>query len=358
MSQPFVEAMQHISKTMKKVYKAEKMALIPGSGTYAMEACARQFGTGKKIVIIRNGYFSYRWSHILETTKITDPDKVTVIKAAASDDSEALPAFAPVDPEEVAKRIRSIRPDVVFAPHVETSTGMILPDSYITTVAKAAHDVGAVFVLDCVASGTVWVDMKQTGVDAIISAPQKGWTGPACCGLVMLSKRAYDLVTSKDNQPETNSFCCNLQQWTGVMDSYVDGKAKYYTTLPTDALMMWVDVLKETEEFGLDKSKEKIAELGAKIRKVLVDNGFPSVAAAGYEAPGVVVSYSTIPNMYAKFKEQGLQVAGGVPFQLGEKVDARKQCFRIGLFGLDKNRNVDHTVATFRKALEKIVLES
>ena len=374
LSEPFVKAMQHISGTssspsihlhththtythsgtLRMVYKAEGVALIPGSGTYAMESCARQFGTGRKILIIRNGYFSFRWSDILNTIKVSDD--VTVLKAKPSGKGgNSTPCYAPPSVDDVVSEIKSKRPEVVFAPHVETSTGIILSDEYIKKVAKAAHDVGALFVLDCVASGTVWVDMKETGVDAIVSAPQKGWTGPACCGLVMLSKRAVERVHEEKAQPSSNSFCCNLAKWLDVMESYEDGKAKYYTTLPTDSLMAWSNVLNETRSFGFDLSKKKIFELGGKIRKVLEDNGFSSVADDSCKAPGVVVSYSPYENMYAKFKSQGLQVAGGVPFKLDEKVDPRKQCFRIGLFGLDKNKNVDRTVATFESALKKIV---
>ena len=372
LSEPFIKAMQKISVTMKLVYKAEGVALIPGSGTYAMESCARQFGTGKRILIIRNGYFSFRWTDILDTIKISDD--VTVLKAKPTGKGgDNTPCFAPPSIEEVVNAIKTQKPDVVFAPHVETSTGIILSDDYITKVAQAAHDVGALFVLDCVASGTyktshsvtsrlkptitgtVWVDMKKTGVDAIVSAPQKGWTGPACCGLVMLSKRAEDRIHDDKAQPSSNSFCCNLAKWLNVMESYEDGKAKYYTTLPTDSLMAWSNVLSETRDFGFDLSKSRIFELGGKIRKVLEENGFSSVADDSCKAPGVVVSYSPYEGMYAKFKEQGLQVAGGVPFKLGEKVDPPKQCFRIGLFGLDKNKNVDRTVATFEKALKKIV---
>lgn len=271
-------------------------------------------------------------------------------------DSSGLPQFAPLPVAEIVEQIKSIAPAVVFAPHVETSTGMILPDDYIKAIADAAHSVDAVFVLDCIASGTVWVDMKKCGVDVIISAPQKGWTGPACAGLVMMSERARSATVNMSKQPSQNSFCCNLEKWTSVMASYEKGIPKYYTTLPTDALMMWTDVIKETEAFGFDRSKEKIQELGGKIRRVLESKGFRSVAAPGFKAPGVVVSYSDkIDGMYQKFKDNGLQVAGGVPFKLGEAFNARERCFRIGLFGLDKNKNVDRTVGVFECALEKIV---
>jgi len=281
-------------------------------------------------------------------------------RAASGQESEPLPQFAPLPEDEIKKKIQEYKPAVVFAPHVETSTGIILSDSYIKTVADAAHAVGALFVLDCVASGTVWVDMKKTGVDAIISAPQKGWTGPACCGLVMLSEMAHKVVFDESKQPAATSFCCNLKKWCEVMESYEKNKAKYYTTLPTDALMMWRDVLVETEAFGFEKSKEKIKDLGKKIRAVLESNGFKSVAADEFKAPGVVVSYSPIEGMGAKFKEVGLQIAGGVPFKLGEDklFDARKKCFRIGLFGLDKNKDVDGTVKVFEDAIKTIVANS
>lgn len=354
LSKPFTEAMQHISKTLKHVYSAEAVALIPGSGTYAMEAVARQFGTQKKILILRNGYFSFRWTDIVDCTQLTRD--ATVVMAAAGSEESAFPKYAPLPVNKIVEMIKRTKPHVVFAPHVETSTGIILPDEYVKAIADAAHSVNAIFVLDCVASGTIWIDMKKTGVDVVISAPQKGWTGPACCGLVMMSERARSLVMNDAKQPPQNSFCCNLRRWSEVMASYEKGVPKYYTTLPTDALMMWTDVLKETESFGFARSKERLSELGKKIRNVLESNGFPSVASDAYKAPGVVVSYSpTVKNMCQRFKEVGLQVAGGVPFKLGEKVNARELCFRIGLFGLDKNKNVDATVRTFEDALRKIV---
>jgi len=283
----------------------------------------------------------------------------TVLKAGPIE-SVAQPSFAPIALDEAVAKILELRPAVVFAPHVETSTGIILPDDYLKGIAAACRKVGALFVLDCIASGNIWVDMKACGVDIIVSAPQKGWTGPACCGIVMMSERARSVVLDPAAQPTTASFCCNLRQWTIVMDEYDAGRCKYYTTLPTDSLTQFRDVILETKQFGFGLCRSRMQELGSGIRAALEKRGFKSVAAAGFKAPGVVVSFSDIPGMVGAFKAQGLQIAGGVPFKLGEEkiLDARKVTFRLGLFGLDKLQNVQGTIRTFERALDSIIASS
>jgi len=187
MSQAYQEVMRDISKILKQVYNAQSAIVVPGSGTFAMEAVARQFATKKRCLVIRNGWFSYRWTQIFDMGDI--PSSSVVLKARPVNANRQA-AFAPPPIEEVVAAIKENKPDVVFAPHVETSSGIMLPDDYIRKVADATHAVGGLFVLDCIASGTIWVDMQATGVDVVISAPQKGWSASPCCGLVMLSALA------------------------------------------------------------------------------------------------------------------------------------------------------------------------
>jgi len=351
LSPDFTVCMQDINRVLCEVYQCATSVIIPGSGSYAMEACARHFGTDKDVMIIRNGYFSYRWSDIFNVTGVAKTE--TVIKAQPVEEGNTA-SYAPQKIETVVEQIKSLKPAAVYAPHVETSTGMILPDDYMKQVADAVHSVGGVFILDCIASGNVWVDMKACGVDVLISAPQKGWTGPACCGLIMMNEKTKKMVETSDG-PATNSFCCNLKQWLNVMNVYVGGGAKYYTTLPTDALMLFREVLLETEKYGFDKVKGNMWDLGKRVRVILEKNGFKSVSAEGYQSPGVVVSFSPYEGMYGHFKAQNMQIAGGVPFKLDEEktnnIDARKQCFRLGLFGLDKMQNIDTVVQIFEENL-------
>ncbi|MEM7320702.1 MAG: aminotransferase class V-fold PLP-dependent enzyme, partial [Pseudomonadota bacterium] len=184
MSATFQQVMRDISDMLCEVYGAEGVAVIPGGGTYAMEAVARQFARGSKALVVRNGWFSYRWSQIFEAGGFTASS--TVMKARPTGNAQPAP-FAPAPIEDVVATIHSERPDVVFAPHVETSSGVILPDEYVSAMAQAAHDVGGLMILDCIASGCAWIDMKATGVDVLISAPQKGWSASPSAGLVMLS---------------------------------------------------------------------------------------------------------------------------------------------------------------------------
>ena len=347
MSQSFQRVMNEISTALKQVYNAKSTVIVPGSGTFAMEAVARQFATGKNCLVIRNGWFSYRWSQIFEMGKI--PAKETVIKARPVN-SGSQSAFAPAPIAEVVAAILAEKPDVVFAPHVETSAGIILPDDYICAVTEAVHSVGGIFVLDCIASGTIWVDMKACGVDVLISAPQKGWSGPPCAGLVMLS----DLARDRINSTTSSSFSCDLRKWLQIMETYEGGGHAYHATMPTDSLARFRDVIHETGEFGFAQACLKQQELGDRVRALLQTKSIKSVAAPGFTAPGVIVSYTTDAEIQTgkKFMMEGVQIAAGVPLKCDEPADF--QTFRIGLFGLDKLMDLDRTIAQLDAALSHI----
>ena len=348
MSQSFQTVMNDISVTLKKVYNANAVVVVPGSGTFGMEAVARQFATGKNCLVIRNGWFSFRWTQIFDKGQI--PSQSTVLKARRIQEGKQAP-FAPVPIEEVVAAIKTEKPDLVFAPHVETASGIILPEEYIKAVADAAHSVGGMFVLDCIASGTVWVDMESSGVDVLISAPQKGWSASPCCALVMLSALGRERIENT----ESSSFACDLLKWLNIMEAYENGGHAYHATMPTDSLRRFRDIMKETEEYGFEKVRAEQQELGDKVREMLVAKGFRSVAAKGFEAPGVVVSYTDDKGIHTgkKFAEIGFQVAAGVPLQCDEPEDY--QTFRLGLFGLDKLHNVKRTVDNLEKALAAIL---
>ena len=348
MSKRFTGVMQDILATLKEVYSAHTAVLVPGSGTFGMEAVARQFAHKQKVLIVRNGWFSFRWSQIFDADTGLGGGAV-VCKARRQGDGPQAP-WAPCPDQEVAATIRAEKPKVVFAPHVETASGIILSDDYIRTVSAAAHEVGALFVLDCIASGAMWVDMQATGVDVLISAPQKGWSGSPCCAMVMLSERARQAIDGTTS----SSFSCDLKKWMQIAEGYEKGQHAYHTTMPTDALVRLRDVMAETRAYGFAKVREEQIELGAKVRALLESRGFPSVAADGFKAPGVVVSYTTDPGIQTgkKFMEVGLQTASGVPLQCDEGPDFKS--FRIGLFGLEKWHNVDRTVGHLSKALDQI----
>jgi alanine-glyoxylate transaminase / serine-glyoxylate transaminase / serine-pyruvate transaminase len=351
MSQSFQGVMNDISSTLKQVYSAEAVVVVPGGGTYGMEAVARQFATDKKCLVIRNGWFSFRWSQILEMGRIASD--VTVMKAAPVESgSQAALAPAPID--EVVATIKAERPQMVFAPHVETASGMLLPDDYIKAVADAVHEVGGLFVLDCIASGALWVDMQACGVDILISAPQKGWSASPCSGLVMLGAEARKRIDATTS----TSFACDLKKWLQIMEAYENGGHAYHATMPTDALLKFRDTMKETQALGFDKVRDQQVELGAKVRQLLASKGIKSVAADGFGAPGVVVSYTRDADLQTgkKFLAEGLQIAAGVPLQCDEPEDF--QTFRIGLFGLDKLGNVDRTVEHLSQALDKVLAGS
>ena len=347
MSLSFREVMTDISSTLKEVYNADAVAVVPGSGTFGMEAVARQFATNQNVMVIRNGWFSYRWTQILEMGSIASSHTVSMANPVR--DEEQAP-FAPPDLDLVLTKINEEKPKVVFAPHVETSAGMLLPDSYISQVADATHQSGGIMVLDCIASGALWVDMKKTGVDVIVSAPQKGWSGTPCCALVMMSQRALDMLQST----ESSSFACDLKKWREIMEAYENGGHAYHATMPTDGLKNFRDVMKETQGLGFEAMKEAQIELGNKVRAVLEEHGYKSVAADGYKSPGVIVSYTNDPAIKsgAKFSQAGMQIAGGVPLKCGEPEDF--STFRIGLFGLDKLTNIQRTVETFASTLSTV----
>jgi len=348
MSKKFQGVMRDLSATLKQVYRARAAIVVPGSGSFGMEAVARQFAQGKRCLVIRNGWFSYRWSQIFEMGRI--PAETIVLKARRTSAQRQSP-FAPAPIDEVVATIRSQRPDLVFAAHVETASGMMLPDDYLRAVGAAVREVGGLFVLDCVASGTVWVDMTVVGADVLITAPQKGWSGPPCCALVMMGDRARERI---DGTTST-SFACDLRKWLQIMEAYEGGGHAYHATPPTDSLAKLRDVMFEARDYGFDKVKAEQIELGRQVRALLARKGFPSVAAPGFEAPGVIVSYTDDPGVQngSKFAALGLQTAAGVPLQCDEGADFRT--FRIGLFGLDKLHHIERTVRHLEDALSAIV---
>jgi aspartate aminotransferase-like enzyme len=347
MSSSFQKAINDVSSSLKKVYNAESVVLVPGGGTYGMEAVARQFATDKDCLVLRNGWFSYRWSQILEMGNI--PSKLTVLKATRESEGSQEP-FAPVDIDKVVEKIKSDKPAMFFAPHVETSSGIILPDDYIQTVSEAVHSVGGMFVLDCIASGAIWVDMEKCGVDVLVSAPQKGWSASPAFGMVMLSSEASEMI----HKTLSSSFSCDLLKWLQIMQAYENGGHAYHATMPTDAIKHFRDTINETAEFGFDKARDKQQELGDRVRSLLKKHGFISVAVEGFLAPGVVVSYTSDKAIHngSKFKDMGIQIAAGVPLQCDEGDDY--QSFRLGLFGLDKLKNVDATVQKLEDAFNKL----
>ena len=348
MSQKFQQVMRDISGVLKTVYHARSAIVVPGSGTFGMEAVARQFATGRKALVIRNGWFSYRWTQIFDMGQI--PSEHSVLKARPAGPGRQA-AFAPAPIEEVVAAIRAQRPAMVFAPHVETAAGMLLPDAYLRAVADAAHEVGGLFVLDCIASGALWVDMQATGVDVLVSAPQKGWSGSPCCAFVMLSERAR---TAIDGTTST-SFAADLKKWLQIMETYEGGGHAYHATLPTDALTRTRDVMLETRAYGFDKLRDEQVDLGRRVRALLTAKGLRSVAAEGFQAPGVIVSYTDDDGLHTgkAFLAEGLQTASGVPLQCDEGPDFKT--FRIGLFGLDKLHHPERTVANLEAALTRIL---
>jgi aspartate aminotransferase-like enzyme len=345
MSAAFQAVMRDLSARLKSVYGAHSVAIVPGGGTYGMESIARQFATGKRCLVLRNGWFSYLWTQIFEAGGI--PAAETVQKARQTGYEPNAP-FAPAPIEDVEALIRAERPDLVFAPHVETASGILLPDDYLRRVAAAAREVGGLFVLDCIASGTLWVDMNALGVDVLVTAPQKGWSGTPCAALLMLNERARKRIDST----KSTSFAMDLGKWLEIMETYENGGHAYHATMPTDGLRRLRDVMEETEKYGLERARERQIELGRRVRALLAGRGFPSVAAPGFEAPCVVVSYTQDAGIVARFAEAGAQVAAGVPLMCDEPKDYR--AFRIGLFGLDKLYDVDGTVARLEKSLDRV----
>ena len=347
MSEEFKRVMVDISSVLKDAYNASSAVIVPGSGTFGMEAVARQFANNQKCLVLRNGWFSYRWTQIFDLANITND--ITVIKGRQLEPS-TQGVFAPAPIEEVVAFIKKEKPAVVFAPHVETSAGIILPDDYLKAVGEAVRSVNGLFVLDCIASGAMWVDMKACNVDVVITAPQKGWSSSPCCALIALGDRARERIDTT----QSSSFSMDLKKWLQIMEAYEKGGHVYHTTMPTDALKILRGVMKETQALGFAALKAKQIELGTKVRDLLVSKGYHSVSAKGFQAPGVVVSYTKDPDIQSgkKFIALGLQTAAGVPLQCDERPDFRT--FRIGLFGLEKLAHIDRTLGHLAGALEKI----
>lgn len=347
MSERFQQVMNDLSSTLRDVYQAEATVLVPGGGTYAMEAVARQFAEDRRCLVIRNGWFSYRWTQILETGNI--PAAATVLKASRASDEPEAP-FAPAPLETVVKTIHREKPELVFAPHVETASGMILPDDYLRAVTGAVRENGGLTVLDCIASGAAWLDMADTGVDILISAPQKGWSASPCSGIVMLGERALERIVDT----RSSSFAADLAKWLEIMRAYESGGHAYHATMPTDALTVLRDTMMEVRDFGFDRARDAQWELGRRVRTLLEGRGFASVAREGFQAPGVVVSYTGDPAIQngSRFAAAGLQIAAGVPLMCDEPPDFRS--FRLGLFGLDKLSDIDRAVGNLAAALDTL----
>ena len=348
MSGTFQQVMRDISGMLREVYAADAVALVPGGGTYGMEAVARQFARGAEVLVVRNGWFSYRWSQIFETGGLTA--RATVMKARQQGNTAPAP-FAPAPIEDVVATIRAEKPQVVFAPHVETAAGVILPDDYIKAMAAAAHEVGGLMVLDCIASGCIWVDMRALGVDVLISAPQKGWSATPSAGLVMMSARAEARLA----ETQSDSFAIDLGKWRAIMRAYEDGGHAYHATMPTDALRQFRDTMLETQAYGFERLRDAQWRLGEGVRAYLKGKGVTSVAAEGFGAPGVVVSYTGDPEIQSgrAFAARGMQIAAGVPLQVDEP--AGFSTFRLGLFGLDKLYDTDRTMARLTAVLDEVL---
>ena len=347
MSQRFQGVMRGISGILKEAYHARSAIVVPGSGSFGMEAVARQFATGRKVMVLRNGWFSYRWSQIFDMGGM--PTEVRVLKARPTGEGPQS-AWEPAPIAEVVAAIAEQQPGVVFAPHVETASGILLPDDYLKAVADAVHAVGGLFVLDCIASGAVWVDMAATGVDVLISAPQKGWSGSPCCAFVMLGEQARQRI----DETVSTSFACDLRKWLQIMETYEGGGHIYHTTMPTDALARCLEAMQETRARGFETLRQRQFELGRRVRELMILRGFPSVAAEGFKAPGVVVSHTVDAEIHSsrRFLAEGLQTASGVPLQCDEPAGFRT--FRVGLFGLDKLGDIDRTVRHLAEALDRI----
>ncbi|HEX4939145.1 MAG TPA: aminotransferase class V-fold PLP-dependent enzyme [Candidatus Kapabacteria bacterium] len=348
MSKVFQQVMRDISSTLKQVYNADAIAIVPGGGSFGMEAVARQLATGQKCLVLRNGWFSYRWTQILDIGHI--PSESIVLKAHPVESGRQV-AYAPAPVDEVVATILREKPAVVFAPHVETASGIILPDDYLRAVGQAVHDVGGLFVLDCVASGAIWVDMKACGVDVLISAPQKGWSASPCAALILMSQAARNRVEATTS----SSFAADLKKWLHIMHAYESGGHMYHATMPTTALAAFRNAMQETVSTGLELLRTQQWELGTQVRALMARKGFRSVAAPGFEAPGVVVCYTDDDQIHngRKFIEQGLQTASGVPLMCDEAADFKT--FRVGLFGLDKLNDTARAVDNLDRALTRIL---
>lgn len=349
MSQRFVGVMQQLIEVLTSTYGADSAAVVPGGGTYGMEAIARQLATGKRCLVIRNGFFSYRWSQIFETGGITDD--VTVLTARATS-HEPTASWAPAPLEEVVAAIAEQQPQLVFAAHVETAAGIVLPDDYLRAVADATHAAGGLFVLDCIAAGALWVDMREIGVDLLITAPQKGWSGTPGTAYVMVNERARTEI----NASTSTSFALDLKKWLSIADGYAEGRHAYHATMPTDTIARNLELMLEAQRRGLPELRAAQEELGARVRELLAERGFTSVATEGFAAPTVVVVHTDDAGLAtgAKLAQAGLQIAGGVPLMCGEPEGWRT--FRLGLFGLDKLGDIEGTVTRLAEGLDSALV--
>jgi aspartate aminotransferase-like enzyme len=348
MSQMFQHVMCGLHEGLTSVYNTSACVLVPGGGTFAMEAVARQFAKDQNVLVVRNGWFSYRWTQIFDQGVTPSHAEVAT---ARPDSSRADQQFSPMPVEEVCAQIREDRPNLVIAPHVETSAGILLPDDYLRELTIASHEVGALFVLDCVAAGALWANMDALGIDVLITAPQKGWTSTPCAGVVMLSDRALARLETT----ASDSFSLDLKKWHNIMRTYLRGGHAYHATLPTDGLAGFYDTYQEMAGIGFDTLKTRQIELGRQVRELTEGNGFRSLAADGFKSPTVVVSHAERSDFKngSAFASVGLQIAAGVPLECGESEDF--QTFRIGLFGIDKLMNIDRTASLLNDALKQLV---
>ena len=351
MSSQFQQAMRDIHAVLLDAYSGHHAVIVPGGGTFAMEAVARQFTEKQSCMVIRNGWFSYRWTQIFEMMHSPPDHDVVLARPVGNIEAGNQPAYEPMPVAEVIAEIQKNKPAVVFAPHVETSAGMMLPDNYISAISEAVHAYNGLFVLDCIASGAMWVDMKDTGVDVIVTAPQKGWSASPCAGIAVLSEHACDMM----NKTTSNSFALDLKKWSDIMQAYLNGKHAYHATMPTDSLIVFRDVMKQMQSQGFNLLKERQQEIGDRIRQLLDASGFVSVAATGFQAPGVAVYFTEDASMHdgSAFAAEGVQIAAGVPLRIGEPDDYKS--FRIGLFGIDKLNDVDAAVARFETVLKRVL---
>ena len=347
MSQQFQSVMRGLHEELTSVYNASSCVLVPGGGSYAMEAVARQFARNEKVLVVRNGWFSYRWTQIFDQG--VAPAHAEIV-CARPDTPEADQQFSPAPIKDICAAITANRPSVVVAPHVETSAGLLMPDEFIAQIASTAHEVGAIFVLDCVASGALWVDMGALGVDVLISAPQKGWTSTPCAGVVMLS----DAALARMEDTESDSFVLNLKKWHQIMGAYLGGGHAYHATMPTDGISQFYQAVLEIKTFGYANAKQAQIELGTKLRGIMEQRGFKSLTADGFKSPTVIVSHTDRDDMKsgAAFAAQGVQIAAGVPLECGESDQFKT--FRIGLFGLDKLANIERTISVFTEKLDSV----
>lgn len=354
MSETFCKTMQSVNTEMKTLYNAEQLVIVPGGGTYGMESVARQFGPGRNAMVLRNGLFSYRWTQIFDQAKgALCKNRTPAVFTAGRQGPGKNSPFAPYPIDEIVGIIQKEKPGLVMAPHVETSTGIILPNDYLAKLGEAVRSVDGLFVLDCIASGSVWVDLKQLSVDVAVMAPQKSWSSTPCAALILLGERGLrSLESQKDST--SDSFSLNLHKWWCVMRKYEEGAHMYHATMPTDGIRKFHDFLHELKAFGFERAEKAQWEIGRGVRSILKNEGFQSVAAEGFEAPGVVVSYAPNDDFATgkAFLKQGVQVAAGVPLFLNEGVEFK--AFRIGLFGLDKLQSPSKVINDFEQIMKNI----